>query len=387
MSKRNVAVLDFGSNHISVMIGDKGVNGTFDVRGFAQSSYSGFMNGEILEPELLSEVLCQTILNAESNARAKITHLYVGVPAEFSIAEVRTKCLNFGRKKRITEREIDQVFADADEFSSSPTHLVINRSPICFELDTGERLIDAKGRTSTTLCATLSFMLCERNFVGMISQAIHDLHIPNVEFISETLAESMLLLQPEQRDQCAILVDCGYLSTSVNVVVGDGIVHMRSFSLGGGHIVADLAEMLNIPFAVAEKVKRAMTLTGKPSENDKVSIDYNGNEYSVDALSVYEIILRKVRQIAKMISKSLEDCEYERPDFIPINLTGGGVSYIKGVTETMREVLGKEVKIVAPDDPQISEPTQSAILGLLDLALSQNRAEGSILIKIFKKHF
>ena len=387
MSKRNVAVLDFGSNHISVMIGDKGVNGTFDVRGFAQSSYSGFMNGEILEPELLSEVLCQTILNAESNARAKITHLYVGVPAEFSIAEVRTKCLNFGRKKRITEREIDQVFADADEFSSSPTHLVINRSPICFELDTGERLIDAKGRTSTTLCATLSFMLCERNFVGMISQAIHDLHIPNVEFISETLAESMLLLQPEQRDQCAILVDCGYLSTSVNVVVGDGIVHMRSFSLGGGHIVADLVEMLNIPFAVAEKVKRAMTLTGKPSENDKVSIDYNGNEYSVDALSVYEIILRKVRQIAKMISKSLEDCEYERPDFIPINLTGGGVSYIKGVTETMREVLGKEVKIVAPDDPQISEPTQSAILGLLDLALSQNRAEGSILIKIFKKHF
>ena len=387
MSKRNVAVLDFGSNHISVMIGDKGVNGTFDVRGFAQSSYSGFMNGEILEPELLSEVLCQTILNAESNARAKITHLYVGVPAEFSIAEVRTKCLNFGRKKRITEREIDQVFADADEFSSSPTHLVINRSPICFELDTGERLIDAKGRTSTTLCATLSFMLCERNFVGMISQAIHDLHTPNVEFISETLAESMLLLQPEQRDQCAILVDCGYLSTSVNVVVGDGIVHMRSFSLGGGHIVADLAEMLNIPFAVAEKVKRAMTLTGKPSENDKISIEYNGNEYSVDALSVYEIILRKVRQIAKMIGKSLEDCEYERPDFIPINLTGGGVSYIKGVTETMREVLGKEVKIVAPDDPQISEPTQSAILGLLDLALSQNRAEGSILIKIFKKHF
>ena len=100
MSKRNVAVLDFGSNHISVMIGDKGVNGTFDVRGFAQSSYSGFMNGEILEPELLSEVLCQTILNAESNARAKITHLYVGVPAEFSIAEVRTKCLNVKNNER-----------------------------------------------------------------------------------------------------------------------------------------------------------------------------------------------------------------------------------------------------------------------------------------------
>ena len=387
MARKSIAVLDFGSSHITAMIGDKGVNGTFEVRGFAQSLYSGFMNGEVLEPELLSDFLCETIANAESNARTQITHLYVGVPAEFSIVEVRTKRLDFGKKKRITEREIEEIFSATDEFGSSPTHIVINRSPICYELDSGERLIDPKGHSSTSLCATISFMLCERSFVGMISQAIHELKIPNVEFISEPLAESMLLLEPEKRDQCAVLVDCGYLTTSVSVVVGDGIVHMRSFSLGGGHIVADIGEMLNLPFEVAEKFKRAISLTGKPAETDKMSVEYNGNTYTVDALAVYEITMRKIRQISKMISKSLEDCEYERPDFIPINLTGGGISYIKGVTEAMRDYLGKEVCIIAPNDPQISEPTQSAVLGLLDLALSQNHTQFSIFLKIFKKHF
>ena len=109
--------------------------------------------------------------------------------------------------------------------------------------------------------------------------------------------------------------------------------------------------------------------------------------YTIDSLARYEITLRKVRQIAKMIGKCLEDCEYERPDFIPINLTGGGVSYIKGVCEVMREVLGKEIKILSPNDPQLYEPTQSAVLGLLDLALRQRYSQSSFIIKIFKKHF
>ena len=387
MVRKNIAVLDFGSSHISVLIGDRGVNGTFDVKGFAQSSYAGFLNGEILEPQALSQVLCSTITVAEQNSRSKISHLYVGVPAEFSISEVRTQCVEYGKKRRITEREIEQVFAQADEFGSSPTHLVINRSPIYYELDSGERVIDPKGRVTTALCATLSFMLCERNFVGTISQAVHDLKIPFVEFISEVLAESMFLLEPEQRDQCSILVDCGYLTTSVAVIVGDGVVHMRSFALGGGQITADLAEMLEAPFDVAEILKQNITLTGKPSENEKMSVTYNGNTYQYDALAVYEITLRKIKQIATMINKSLESCEYERPDFIPVNLTGGGITYIKGACETLREFMGKEVRIINPDVPQMTEPINSAVLGLLDLALRQNHASYSLFIKIFKKQF
>ena len=387
MAKKNIAVLDFGSNHISVLIGDRGINGTFDVRGFAKSSYAGFLDGEILEPEKLSAVLCQTITSAENNARAKITHLYIGVPAEFSIAEVRTCELEFDRKKRVTDREIEQAFSKADEFGSSPTHIVINRSPICYELDNSERVIDPRGRTTSKLLATLSFVLCERNFVGTVSQAIHDLHIPFVEFISEVLAETMYLIEPEQRDQCSILVDCGYLTTSVAVIVGDGLVHLRSFALGGGQLTADLAEMLEAPFEVAEILKQNITLTGRPSENEKMVVNYNGNEYQFDTLAVYEITMRKIKQIAKMIAKSLETCEYERPDFIPVNLTGGGISFIKGVCESMREVLNKDVRIIRPEVSQMAEPDNSAILGLLDLALRQNHANYSFFIKIFKKQF
>ena len=164
-------------------------------------------------------------------------------------------------------------------------------------------------------------------------------------------------------------------------------MHLRSFALGGGQLTADLAEMLEAPFEVAEILKQNIALTGRPSENEKMVVNYNGNEYQFDTLAVYEITVRKIKQIAKMIAKSLETCEYECPDFIPINLTGGGISFIKGVAESMREVLNKDVRIIRPEVSQMADPDNSAILGLLDLALRQNHANYSFFIKIFKKQF
>ena len=385
MAKKNIAVMDFGSNHITVLIGDNGINGTFDVRGYANIEYAGFMNGEILEPQNLSEALCTAIKTAQNNARAKITHLYVGVPGEFSINEVKSVSKDYGKPKKIGSREVDELFLMADDFGSSPTHTVVNRSPVCFELDNKDRVIDPKGLTTTMLGATLSFLLAERSFVGAVLQAVEIMRLPFVEFLSEPLAESMYLISPEERDCSAVLIDCGYLSTTVSVVVGDGLVCMRSFSLGGGHIVADICELLRVPFAVAQEIKNRAILAGRPSELEQITVDVDGKKYTVDSLAVYEIVERKVRQIAKMIVKSLDTCTYERPEKIRINLTGGGISYIKGIREKLFEILGKAVTIREPKIPLMNEPKQSAVLGLLDMALKQNQANSSFFNKIFKK--
>ncbi len=384
MASRNVAVVDFGTSTLTVLIGDRSVNGTFEVKGYSEVEYAGFLEGEILEPEKLAESLSLAINSAQNNARCKITHLFVGVPAEFSIAKVCNVEKIYGKKKRIGFKEIDDLFVLADEFGSNPTHIVVNRSPICFVLDNGDRLIDPKGELTSSLGASLSFILAESRFVGFVYQALASLKIKYVEFISEPLAESLYLIEPEERDRCAILVDCGYLSTSVSVMVGDGLVGLKSFALGGGHIEADLVEFLQIPFGVAKELKKVAFLTGQPSENEKLNFTVNGENYQFDALAVYEIVQRKIRQIARMISKSLESCNYEMPIYIALNLTGGGISYIKGVTDSLKEYLGKDVFVLQPKITQMNEPKNSAVLGLLDLALKQNIGN-TFFIKIFKK--
>ena len=58
------------------------------------------------------------------------------------------------------------------------------------------------------------------------------------------------------------MVDVGYLHTELMVMQGDAMVDYQVLPVGGGHIAADLAYGLEIPFATAEGVKRAFAFDG-----------------------------------------------------------------------------------------------------------------------------
>ena len=46
----------------------------------------------------------------------------------------------------------------------------------------------------------------------------------------------MYLLAPEKRDEYAVLLDFGYISSTYSVACGNGVVYSESFSLGTGHL-------------------------------------------------------------------------------------------------------------------------------------------------------
>ena len=385
MAKKNVAVINFGTSRISVIIGDRGINNTFDVRGFGEINYAGYMDGQFLEIERLTDCVRAVLAMAENNARCKITDLYVGVPAEFCVSAVRSCQRNFPKKHKISEQDIESMYNEADEFSASPTHTVINKSPIYFTLDDNRRVVDPKGVVTTRIGAMFSFVLAERDFISVVSSILDPLKIKFVDYLSEPLAESLYLIEPSDRDACAILVDCGYLSTSVSVIMGDGLVSLSSFSLGGGHIVSDLVDQFEIPFSVAEQLKRKIVLSFQPEKGDYYEVLQGEREFKVDAGIANAVVAARVTQISKMVGKCLQSCKFEYPDYIPILLTGGGLSYLKGARDLMSKVLGKDTRILAPSVPQLDKPHVSSLLGLLDVALKQNKVNNTFFSKLFKK--
>lgn len=387
MARKNIAVLDFGSSRVSVMIGERGVNKTFDIRGFGEKQYAGFMDGEFLEPENLMCDVQQALACAENNARCKITHLYVGVPAEFCVVAIKKARTEFKKKRRVTESDIENLFDEADDFSSSPNHTVINRAPVFYSLDDGRKIIEPKGKVSLSLAGTLSFILCEKSFIAKVQQILAPLHIAHIDFFSEQLCECLFLIEPEDRDRCAILVDSGYLTSSVSLVMGDGLINLNSFSLGGGHIVADLCDAFGLNVEQAEELKRQVSLNTQPQPEDFIQIKNGSGVVDIKVKEAQQVVLARVNQLARMIKKSLDGCSFEYPDYIPILLTGGGVSYIPGARDIITQVTERDTQIAKPQVPQLQEPERSSILGLLDLALKQNKTTVNLFfMKIFKKN-
>ena len=70
--KNAVAIVDVGSTSITTLIGERGVNDTFNILGKGEIFYAGFQNAEFIEPESLKYVIANSVSNAEISSDKKI---------------------------------------------------------------------------------------------------------------------------------------------------------------------------------------------------------------------------------------------------------------------------------------------------------------------------
>ena len=372
--KEEVAVLDFGSERITVVIGTRGVNNTFNIRGSGEAEYAGFMDGEFLEPQEMKLAMGMAISNAEGNSKAEITELFIGVPTEFLFCVCKNVGQNFAKARTIKQRDIDELFFRANDFAKYNTHSVINQSAVYFVLDDGQATSNPLGQVSAKLNACLSYILVEKGFIDLVNGFVRDLGLSRVTYISSDLAQAHYLFDDDERERYVVLADVGYITTSVCLIRGSGMLNMSSFSMGGGYITADLAECLKIGFAEAETLKRKIVLSIEPKMKDVYEVMSEGNVVPINAKNANDIVKARIDVIAAGIQKCLAGCKYEYPDYTPISLTGGGLNYLKGAKDHLGKVLGKSVDLVSISDPNIDKPHLSSVLGLLDAALKQTEA-------------
>ena len=88
MTKKEVAILDIGSQKLTILVGSRDVNNSINVRCNYQENYEGFMDGEFIEPKNLEKAVSSCILGASKVLGKEITSLVVGVPTEFTFCAV-----------------------------------------------------------------------------------------------------------------------------------------------------------------------------------------------------------------------------------------------------------------------------------------------------------
>ncbi|MBO5224016.1 MAG: pilus assembly protein PilM [Clostridia bacterium] len=380
-----VSVMDFGSEKISVFVGERGLNNTIRVIGVGVREYSGFIDGEILEPLKLKEAMEGAIADAQDVWGQKIESLYLGVPSDFCVTACKTLSLNFKKKHKVTQYDIQDLYNSCDDFDKENDYEIINVTPIYFMLDSDRRLMDPEGQTTTSLTAMVSFVLAEKRFTEPMREILKGVGINEVGFSSTALAQLLYLFPSQKRDSGVVLVDVGYLTTEVIVAKGDGILCMKSFANGGANITADISTCLDVPFKQAEKIKRKLMLSLATESHEIYEFELNGKPEYVSKKSVNEIATERIKIIARGIEKCIARCEYEYPDYTPYSITGGGIAFIRGAKEIVASVTGKKTEIVAPTAPLAERPNLSAPWSLMDMAIAEDFGKKSFWNKIFKK--
>lgn len=375
------AILDIGSLSIVTLIGENGVNRTFNISGKGETTYAGFQNAEFIEPENLKYAIASSISKAEDTSDSKITDIYIGVPSEFCSCVTKNITLTFPKSKRISKYDIDSIFRIGNNFENEAFYAPINSSVVYFELDDSSRVIEPLNMKAKKITGQISYILAMKSFLSMVRAIFSDLKINIKGFISSALAESLYLFEPDVRDKYVILVDIGYSTTSVSLCRGNALLFLNSFSMGGVYVTSDLAQCLKISFSEARRLKSKVVLGWNATAKDTYEVE--GDEYmkTYSAKATNEIVSDRIELICDYIEKCLDKCAYDLPDFLPMFVTGGGLCKITGVCNLMTKRFKRQVVPVGSKNLKNVRPFDTSEEGLLNLILNMEDVLETLIIK------
>lgn len=327
--------------------------------------YDGFMDGEFL-CEDLEEILGAAIDGMKEKVRKPINSVIVGVPSDFSVCVCKRISRKFVRLHKVTENDVDNMYETNFTFGDSEQYQIVNYSPMQFVLEDDFKTLTPVGKKTTSLVLDASYILAKKTFIQKITEAFNNIGIKNVEFISTALGQAMTCEPVSDDGKPIAIVDVGHINTSVCVYKGEGLALLSSFSMGGGHISADIMQLLGLNFKDAELIKRKIILTIESAKNEYYEACFKGNLIKAPINITNQIVKSRIETLAKVIKDILSINEVFND--IDLYLTGDGISNFKGVKNIIKDITGYDVYEYRIPFSTSNDKFKTSKIGLVSLA-------------------
>ena len=390
MKNESVAILDIRSNEVSFLLGAKGVNGMFVISGNHVEKYEGFCLDGFFDEEAFQRAVVRAISAVQQNYNGTIDEIYIGVPSAFVSVITKGQTVAFDSKQKLSSQDVERLFdSGLDDLALSAR--CIRRSAMYFTLGDNRKYFSAEdlyGVSTTMLKGGLCYYFVSEYFYAIISDLMESMGFSDVKFIPSTLAQSIYLLPEKKREGYAFLLDIGFVTSSLSVVYGNGIVHEENFNCGIASVLVAMIKTLGLDFSVAEEMLSISNISGG-SETEKLTYTTEEETHSFPVNRVNEVIKCAVDELCERLDAFLHRYYREKNSATmsvnPISITGEGVWGIKGITEHIEKRIGWVTETVYPDLPFYDKPTASSKIALLNMALNDQKKNTSVWQKLLKR--
>lgn len=380
--RRSVAVMEIRSSELAIFVGERGINNTFVFKASRTEPYDGYENGAFYDEAALRKAVYRALDSVEQTCGEHIRKLYIGVPGEFLRVVPREQVASFPKKVKIGSKQLDQLFEDGKE--KLKKHLFIRAESMIYITADDRRVANPEGLYTAKLTGLLSYFYVKSYFVRVMCETFADSHI-ELRFLPELLAMSNYLIPPETRDEYALFLDAGYLSSTVAMILGNGVLAQKSFWAGKGQIVYRLMDKFRMPYDAACALLGKANLYSKADPSTRWEFLYRGKSYEIVQSEMVEAIKEGLDELCEAVGKFLEDYTGGELDSKPIYVTGEGLYGIRGALEHVSKRLNRICERVAPEIPFFNKPFMSSRIALMDMACEDNRKRGLLyrLLNIF----
>lgn len=381
MANKSVAVLDVRSSEVAVVCGERGVNHTFVFKASTTQPYGGYQDGEFYDVGELTEAVNRALSTVEHICGEKLKDIYIGVPGEFTRVIPKEQVAGFPKKQKIGNKEIQSLFESGRE--EVEDYRFMRVTSMIYVTADNRRVANPAGLSSNALSGVLSYFYCSEYFARTMESVFSKTGI-RLHFLPTEFAMASYLIPPETRDEYALFLDVGYLSSTICVLLGNGVLAQRTFWAGQGQIAVRLMEKFSLPYDAAVALLTRSNLYLKQEAKNK-EFNFRGETYVIPAQEFVDEVKAGLDELCEAVGGFLEECSGKELDYKPLYVSGEGLDGIRGALEHMSKRLSCVCERVAPDLPYYNKPSMSSRIALVDMAYEDNRKSGLLykLLNVF----
>ncbi len=374
MFKNFSTILEIGSSKLKVMVASKGINHTFNITESAEKEYDGYFAGNFIDESSLLKDLKQLFEEVDYIKNKYNKKITVGLPSEFLSVDVVSVSVGFEKYKKIKQDDLEKVFVEAVSKVERVDSEIISTSIISISLDDGGRVLSSPvGKKAKQISADVSVISCSKNKIKMFNEVFSKLNFASVEYVSEALVSSTYVIEENDREEVCLFVDIGHLTTTVAFVKGEGITNLKTFSFGGGFITNELSNECNLDYVDADNLKKQVVVSLKGLRGDNYDVVTQNGLKRLNLINVNKTVLKKIEEISMLINREIQNYSNETLTFLPIYLSGLGITKIKGGKDALGKFLGRNITLALPTVPGQDKTENIVSLSILNYCLNDNK--------------
>ncbi len=371
------AIIDIGSSKILCLICSANQGENMIVHGAGIKEYGGYKKGEFESEQGFSDAIVEALDMAEQEARHRVREISVGVPAPFMRVQLQDGAVEV-KGKRVEYADIEKLLNASTAFDKPEGYALMHSTPTGFLVDGAFRPDMPIGITAKSLSARVSHVFVNSHFQSLVSDALKRIGLDADMYIGVPLSEALFVIPEAERIHGAVLLDVGATHTDVSYVQGNALLACKSIDVGGIHFTSDLSYGLRTQTAIAEGIKRRYVYALDYQDSVDIVRVPGGGTIKVEHAAIQYILEARTKELADIIVRALLDMGVQLSTDLPVYLTGGGISLMRGSCEFLEHTMGIPIQVRMPWMPRLSSPNYASGFSVMDFVIraSENQNGG-----------
>ena len=363
-----IAILDVGTSKVACLVlrfdgpersrGEDGVGSlagqsSFRVIGAATTRSRGVRFGEVDAMQETERAIRTAVQAAQKMAGVRVDHVIACLsgarPRSYGLAgDVNVN------GEVVSGEDIGRVLAACDMPDLGEGREVLHAQPINFNLDHRTGMTDPRGHAGNVLSTDMHLLSVDAAAMQNLFQCIRRCDLELAGIASSAYVSGISSLVEDEQELGAACIDMGGGSTGVSIFMKKHMIYADSVRMGGDHVTQDISMGLQVPHAIAERIKTfygGVVATGM-DDREQIEIggdtgDWERDRRTVSRAELIGIMRPRVEEILEEARARLDAAGFEYLPSQQIVLTGGA-SQIPGLDGLASRILGQQVRLGRP---------------------------------------